>query len=74
MISLDNLASRYGVLPSEALSRASTLDLKVLDVSAKWAKRQNDIAEGKLTDKVSPKLSQEQMLAMINKVRGDNES
>lgn len=70
MLTLDNLAYRYNVLPSEALSRATTLDLKILDVSAKWAKRQADIANGTITDKVVPKLSQEEMLAMVERVKG----
>lgn len=70
MLTLDNLAHRYNVLPSEALSRATTLDLKILDVSAKWSKRQADIANGTVTDKVAPKLSQEEMQAMIERVKG----
>ena len=37
MITLDNMADRYGILPSEALARANTMDLAVLDVSAKFS-------------------------------------
>lgn len=70
LISLDNLAHRYNLLPSEALSRATTFDLRVLDISAKWNKRAQDIADGKIPEKASPKVSQEQMLAMIERVRG----
>lgn len=72
LISLDNLAHRYNLLPSEALSRATTFDLRVLDISAKWSKRQQDIADGKMPTKAAPKLSQEDMLAMIERVRGAN--
>lgn len=35
-MSLDNLAHRYGCLPSEALARATTFDLKVLHTANKF--------------------------------------
>lgn len=69
-ITLDNLAHRYNCLPSEALSRANTLDLYVLDVSAKWHRHQNNLAEGKQSVTVTPKLSQAEMQAMIDRVKG----
>lgn len=69
LLSLDNLAHRYNLLPSEALERATTFDLKVLDVSAKWSRRQQEIAAGIRPEKEPPKLSQEQMLAMIARTR-----
>lgn len=37
MITLDNMAERYSLLPSEILKRADTLDLEILDVSAKFS-------------------------------------
>lgn len=69
ILTLDNLAKRYGVLPSEALDRASTFDLRVLEIQSQWERRQRDIAEGKTSVKPAPKLSQDQMLAMIERVR-----
>ena len=36
LVSLDNLASRYGVLPSVALTQGNTIDLMVLDVASKY--------------------------------------
>lgn len=68
MLTLDNLASRYGMLPSEALVRASTFDLTVLDISAKWENYQRAKAEngGKLP---APQLTQAQMMDMINRVK-----
>ena len=71
MLTLDNLAHRYNCLPSYALANASTLDLHVLDVSAKWSKYQNDKAEGKNSANLNPSLSVEQMQNMINRVRSD---
>ena len=57
------------MLPSEALDRATTFDLKVLDVSAKWELRKHKVALGEEPEKITPKLTQEQMMAMINRVK-----
>jgi hypothetical protein len=39
------------LLPSEALSRATTFDLYVLDVSTRWATYKHNVAEGNITPK-----------------------
>ena len=70
MITLDNLAHRYNCLPSEALSRATTLDLMVLDISARWSNKKIAEANGKKEETITPKLSAEEMQAMIDRVRG----
>lgn len=70
ILTLDNLAHRYNCLPSEALARATTLDLYVLDVSARWSKYQQDKVEyGNQHVKPAPKLSVEDMQAMIARTR-----
>lgn len=69
ILSLDNLAHRYRCLPSEAMSRASTFDLYVLDVSSKWVKYQQDLADGKVAKKQP---TQQQMLDMVAKLREKN--
>ena len=69
MLTLDNLASRYHCLPSEALARSSTFDLVVLDISAKWARHQQDVAEGRTPSGKLP--SQDEMKAMIAQVRSE---
>ena len=70
MLTLDNLAHRYNCLPSQALARANTLDLMVLDLGAKWSNYQQEISNngGK---KPLPKLSNQQMLDMIAQARGE---
>lgn len=70
MLTLDNLAHRYNCLPSEALARATTLDLMVLDLGAKWSNYQTEMSQngGK---KPLPRLSQQQMLDMIASARGE---
>ena len=70
MITIDNIAYRYGLLPSEVLSRASTFDLAVIDASAKWENYRHERANK--TNKgvpVAADLSQEQMMAMIRQVK-----
>ena len=69
LLTLDNLANRYNCLPSQALANGTTFDLHVLDVSAKWSKRQDEIANGKAPSAKQP--TQAEMLAMIERVRSD---
>jgi hypothetical protein len=69
LITLDNLAHRYQCLPSEALSRATTFDLYVLDVSTKWLRYQQDKADGK--NPAARKPSQQEMLDMLKRARGE---
>jgi hypothetical protein len=51
VLTLNNLAKEYGLLPSEALGRATTFDLYVLDVSTRWLSHRQDVAEGKVKAK-----------------------
>jgi hypothetical protein len=69
LLTLDNLANRYNCLPSQALANGTTFDLHVLDVSAKWSKRQDEISNGKAPSAKQP--TQEEMLAMIERVRSE---
>ena len=68
ILTLDNLATRYHCLPSQAMAQGNTFDLYVLDVSAKWSKRQQDISEGKTVDH---NLTQAEMFDMIARARGE---
>lgn len=68
ILTLDNLASRYHCLPSEVLCRATTFDLYVLDVSAKWALYQQQYAGTDMPERIP---TQEEMLEMIRQVRGE---
>ena len=68
-ITLDNLATRYNILPSEALVRATTLDLYVLDASARWSRYQQGVANGMPEESV-PRPSTEEMIKMMAQVKG----
>lgn len=67
-LTLDNLANRYNCLPSEALGRATTLDLMVLDLGAKWHNYQSELAQNGGV-KPTPRLSDEEMIRMIEETR-----
>lgn len=69
MLSIDNLAHRYHCLPSEALARATTFDLHVLDLSSKYVKYQHDRENG-----ITPKTkhpSQTEMVEMLKRARNE---
>jgi len=70
MLSLDNLASRYGCLPTEALQRGSTLDFRVMEVSAMHEKRRQEAQDDPAlqAEMKKPNLTQEVMKQMIAKV------
>ena len=46
---LDNLATRYHLLPSRVLAEADTLDFLVMDVMLAYTQYQQDKAEAKRT-------------------------
>ena len=56
----------YGQLPSYIQANATTFDIMVYDVMMSWEEHQRNQSEGKLE---TPKLTQEQMIAMIEKTR-----
>lgn len=69
ILTLHNLAESYKMLPSEALKRASTFDLYVLDCHFRYIKYQESKSQGKEPSKSVSKPTQEQMLEMIKKIR-----
>lgn len=69
ILTLNNLAKAYKLLPSEALARATTFDLYVLDVASRHTRYQQDIAEGKQVPKRNFGLSQDQMKNMIARAK-----
>lgn len=70
LLSIDALGKRYSLLPSEVLSKASTFDLVVLDAAIGYEVYLQNKAEGK---KETPKLSQEVMMAAMERVRKDGD-
>lgn len=66
MINIGMIAKQYGVLPSMVREYGNTYDLMIYDVMMSWEQYQQDKAEGK---KSTPQLSEEQMMAAIERVK-----
>ncbi len=68
---LDSLAHRYKLLPSEIIQRADTLDVLVMETVLQWQRRERERAEAKNLGKAppAPKLTQQQMLDMLKRVK-----
>jgi hypothetical protein len=69
LLTLNNLAKTYKMLPSEALARATTFDLYILDVAARYEQYSRLVMEGKMQKKDNKGYSQEQLLAMVDRVK-----
>ena len=71
VIALHNLARNYKLLPSEALERATTFDLYVLDVYNRRQNYEQELEEAKNRGSAPPpkKLSQEQLRAMMERAK-----
>lgn len=69
MLTLHNVAKEYGMLPSEALTRGSTFDLYVLDLSCKHSKYLQDREKDPAGATKNFGLSQAQLQSMLDEVR-----
>ncbi len=65
---LDALGERYGYLPSEVLSKASTMDLQIFDVAVAYKNREMKKQSGQhdIADDYTPQQLQE----IMDKTRG----
>lgn len=45
ILTLDRLGQRYGLLPSEAINRANTFDLVIMDVAMTLERHANDSSQ-----------------------------
>jgi hypothetical protein len=66
MLTVGMMAKHYHVLPSVIMEQATTYDLLVFNSVMAWEQEQQDRAAGK---KPVPKVSTEQMTAMLERVR-----
>ena len=65
---LDALGERYGLLPSEVLSKASTFDLNVYDITTKFHNKQSRKASGNYD--INEDYTQDELKAIQEKHRG----
>jgi hypothetical protein len=66
---LDALGERYGLLPSEVLTKANTFDLNVYDISAKYQNKQQRKQAG--TYDINEEYTQEELQSIMDKARGN---
>jgi hypothetical protein len=67
LISIGTLAKIYGQLPSQVRDTATTYDLMVADIMMSWESQRLEEMKGGI--KTPPKLTQEQMQSMVDKVK-----
>jgi len=66
------MAKAYGLLPSQVRDNATTYDIKVTETLVSW---ENKLHEEATTGRpVAPKLTQDQMMAMIARVKENQEN
>ena len=73
LLTIDRVATRYGVLPSQALRSASTFDLKVANTAIAYEiycqQEANKMTNGARGYRPGPQLSQDTLKAAMAKVR-----
>ena len=66
-VTLDRLGERYGLLPSEVLERATTLDIMVMDLSISYEHSKEKRRQGAL-----PNIKQEKLIEGLKKFKEKN--
>jgi hypothetical protein len=71
LLTLHNLAKTYKMLPSEALEKATTFDLYILDAYGRYVKYQEDVSQGKVPQVSKPRAmpTESEMLKMMEKAK-----
>ena len=68
MLTIETMAKRYKMLPSEVLARATTLDLYMMDIAISYTNYESSKARnGGIADVQD--YSQEELLEMMSKVK-----
>jgi len=67
MIMIDSIAERYGLLPSEVLARATTLDLHITDAAMSYRTYQQRRAQGEAAEEYTTA----ELTAMMENFRGN---
>lgn len=70
-LTLDFVAQRYSLLPSQVLKSGSSLDIQIANLAVGYESYIHEKAKNSKdgTAKITPNLSQDQMQAMLNSVR-----
>ena len=65
---VDKMAQRYGKLPSEILSTATTTDLRIMDIADSFIQHKKAIAES--GQPPTPSYTQEQLTTIMRQAKG----
>ena len=66
-VTLDRIGERYGLLPSEVLQRATTLDIMVMDISISFERYKEHKQLGK-----TPEIPQEDLMQALQEFKDKN--
>ena len=69
LLTLDHLAQRYHLLPSQVLAQANTLDLRCMEIGSAWAREQDPNQRKKIQAERREDLTPDQMQQRIDQVR-----
>lgn len=70
-VTVDWVARRYGVLPSELIRSGSSIDIMIADIGQNWENWQQEKAEAKSRGlpPPAPKMTEAEMQAMVDNVK-----
>jgi hypothetical protein len=71
-MTIDTIGERYGLLPSEVLRRATTLDLLIVDTAIGYRNSLHDRANKKVNPPAPESYSQEHLLEILEETRGQS--
>ena len=71
LLTLDHLARRYHLMPSQVLAQGTTLDLRCMEIGSAWAREQDPNQRKLIQAERREDLTQEQMQQRIDQVRAN---
>lgn len=69
---IDTMAERYGMLPSEVMTKATTFDVFVTDTAIGYRNYIQDKANGKNTEYNPSDYSQDDLMTILKETRGES--
>lgn len=69
MITIGRMAEKFGMLPSQVVTQATTYDLMITDVLATYDNYQQQKSSGKLMDASVYGLTEEEMMKMVERAK-----
>lgn len=71
-LTMDFVAKRYGLLPSQVLKSGNTLDIQIANLAVSYENYLHKEVNNQTEGKISSDLTEEQMKSMLNAVRIKN--